>query len=47
MISHVWFDMGGTLYRETPEFHVVHDELRYKTYAGIVDQPNNLAFKPV
>jgi HAD superfamily hydrolase (TIGR01549 family) len=40
MIKHVWFDMGGTLYRETPEFDVVHDELRYRTYADIVGEPD-------
>ena len=32
--------MGGTLYRETPEFDVVHDELRYRTYADIVGEPD-------
>jgi putative hydrolase of the HAD superfamily len=34
-IKHVWFDFAGTLYKETPEFHKVHDELRYLTYARI------------
>lgn len=39
MIRHVWFDMGGTLYHETPAFDAVHDELRYKTFADITGTP--------
>ncbi len=38
MIKHIWLDVGGTLYRETPEFDAVHDVLRYKTYAEIVGE---------
>lgn len=34
-IKHVWFDFAGTLYKETPEFNELHDQLRYKTYAGL------------
>jgi putative hydrolase of the HAD superfamily len=40
MIKHVWFDMGGTLFRETPEFDEAHDTLRYKAYAEIVNEPD-------
>lgn len=38
MIKHLWFDMAGTLYKETPEFQSAHDELRYTTYAKLVGQ---------
>ena len=34
-IKHVWFDFAGTLYKETYEFHVLHDRLRYQTYAKL------------
>jgi len=40
MIKHVWFDMAGTLYHETPEFEAEHNRVRYTTYAevtGITD----------
>lgn len=37
-IRHVWFDVAGTLYKETPEFQVAHDQLRYTTYAKLVGQ---------
>lgn len=39
-ISHVWFDVAGTLYQESVEFTTTHDQLRYDTYAqlkGITD----------
>lgn len=39
-IKHIWFDLAGTLYRETDEFSAVHDQYRYHTYArlrGIMD----------
>lgn len=39
MIRHIWFDMAGTLYRETPAFDAVHDKLRYETYAAITGTP--------
>jgi putative hydrolase of the HAD superfamily len=32
-IKHVWFDLDGTLTVQTPEFHKVHDDLRYDTFA--------------
>ncbi len=35
MIKHIWFDVAGTLYRETPDFNVAHDQHRYKTYAAL------------
>jgi HAD superfamily hydrolase (TIGR01549 family) len=38
MIKHVWFDVANTLYPETPEFNLVHDQLRYDTYAALVGQ---------
>jgi FMN phosphatase YigB (HAD superfamily) len=34
-IKHVWFDFAGTLFKETPEYKMLHDELRYKTYANV------------
>lgn len=45
MIKHVWFDVGGTLYPESPEFDSVHDALRYKTYAEIVGEHDPLRAK--
>lgn len=45
MIKHMWFDVAGTLYRETPEFDVAHDELRYRTYAALVHQDNSKVAK--
>lgn len=38
MLQHLWFDMAGTLYKETPEFQTAHDQLRYATYAKLVGQ---------
>jgi HAD superfamily hydrolase (TIGR01662 family) len=38
-IKHVWFDMDGTLTIQTPEFHKVHDELRYRAYSDAVGRP--------
>lgn len=40
MIQHVWFDFGGTLFRETPEFSVVHDKHRVVVYAKLVNEQN-------
>ena len=40
MIKHLWFDMAGTLYRETRAFNAEHDELRYTTYAKLVGEAN-------
>lgn len=34
-IKHVWFDLGGTLYKETEAFNELHDSYRYQTYAGV------------
>lgn len=34
-IQHIWFDLAGTLYKETPEFNEVHDNFRYNTYAKV------------
>jgi len=34
-IRHIWFDVAGTLYRETPDFNVAHDQHRYKTFAEL------------
>jgi FMN phosphatase YigB (HAD superfamily) len=34
-IKHVWFDLAGTLYKETPEFNEVHNQFRYQTYAKL------------
>lgn len=39
MIRHIWFDMGGTLYRETSAFDEQHDKLRYEAYAAITGVP--------
>lgn len=39
MIRHIWFDLASTLYRETPAFDAVHDQLRYETYAAVTDMP--------
>jgi HAD superfamily hydrolase (TIGR01549 family) len=38
MLKHIWFDFGGTLYRETPGFNAAHDQLRYSTYATLVGE---------
>lgn len=38
MIKHVWFDMAGTLYHETPSFKVEHNRLKYITYSKLVGQ---------
>lgn len=37
-IKHVWFDMDGTLTVHTEEFDKVHNDLRYKTYASVVER---------
>lgn len=34
-VRHVWFDLAGTLYKETTEFNEVHDHFRYSTYAQV------------
>src|ERR1700693_2539927 len=34
-IRHVWFDFGGTLYKESSEFTKLHDQFRYYTYAKL------------
>lgn len=34
-IKHVWFDLAGTLYKETAKFNEVHDHFRYKTFAQV------------
>lgn len=39
MIRHIWFDMGGTLYRETAAFDAVHDKLRYEAFAEVTGTP--------
>ena len=38
-IKHVWFDMDGTLTIQTPEFHIAHNQLRYKAYSDAVGRP--------
>ena len=45
MLKHLWFDMAGTLYKETPEFQVAHDQLRYTTYAKLVGQSDSAKAK--
>lgn len=35
-IGHIWFDVAGTLYRETPDFNIAHDQHRYQTYATLM-----------
>jgi putative hydrolase of the HAD superfamily len=35
-IKQVWFDFAGTLYKETHTFNVVHDQLRYSTFAKVM-----------
>lgn len=34
-IKHIWFDLAGMLYKETPEFQAIHDQYRYQTYARL------------
>lgn len=34
-IKHIWFDFGGTLFKETPEFIAAHDDFRFKVYADL------------
>ena len=36
-IRHVWFDLAGTLYKETAEFQILHDKFRYQTYAKLTN----------
>ncbi len=36
-IKHIWFDLAGTLYKETPEFQAIHDQFRYQTYAKLTN----------
>ena len=38
-ITHVSFDLGGTLARENSDYRHVHDELRYQTYSEAVHKP--------
>jgi HAD superfamily hydrolase (TIGR01549 family) len=38
MVKHVWFDMAGTLYEETPSFKAEHNKLKYVTYGKLVGQ---------
>jgi|SRR3989344_1351753 len=40
MIKHVWFDFGGTLYKETSKFNSIHDKHRYAIYARLTNQPD-------
>ncbi|MBI2009189.1 HAD family hydrolase [Candidatus Saccharibacteria bacterium] len=40
MIEHIWFDFGGTLYKETSKFNSIHDKHRYAIYAGLTNQPD-------
>jgi HAD superfamily hydrolase (TIGR01549 family) len=35
IIRHIWFDFGGTLFKETPEFIRAHDDFRFKVYADL------------
>lgn len=35
-IKHIWFDLAGTLYKETDEFNQVHDRFRYETYGKLL-----------
>ncbi len=41
LIKHIWFDLEGTLTIHTQEFHKVHDNLRYQTYAKAVNKSVN------
>ena len=34
-IHHIWFDLAGTLYRETDKYNQVHDQFRYDTYGKL------------
>jgi HAD superfamily hydrolase (TIGR01549 family) len=34
-VKHIWFDLAGTLYKETAKFNEVHDHFRYTTYAKV------------
>ncbi len=38
MIKHAWFDVERTLYRVTPELEEAHKELRYKTFADVLEK---------
>ncbi len=38
-IKHVWFGLDGTLTINTPEFHKIHNDLRYRTYSKTVKKP--------
>ena len=40
-IKHVWFDLDGTLVVQTPEFHKIHDEIRYDTFAEATGRPRS------
>jgi FMN phosphatase YigB (HAD superfamily) len=39
-LKHVWFDLAGTLYRETKKFNEVHDNFRYSTFAKVKGIPD-------
>lgn len=35
-VKHIWFDLAGTLYKETEKFNEVHDRFRYETYGKLL-----------
>jgi FMN phosphatase YigB (HAD superfamily) len=36
--EHIWFDLAGTLYKETVMFNEAHDQLRFDAYATVTGQ---------
>src|ERR1700683_4765352 len=38
MIRHVWFDVSGTLYRETPQFSCARDTCAYESFGQITGE---------
>lgn len=39
-IKHIWFDLAGTLYKETDKYNLVHDQFRYGTYGKLLSISN-------
>lgn len=38
MIKHIWFDVEGVLTTPSEKYHKLHNDLRYKTYAEVVNK---------
>lgn len=45
MVKHVWFDLGGTLHKETLDFKTAHDKHLYATYAKLANKQDTAKAK--